>query len=175
MKTALLFGTNEQGGNIVTLDRTIFDSETFHAIIEQFRAAITSAEELPFEEWREEDTHVLYELAFNLYRIKDFPQAEIVFRKLCVMAPFETSHWQGLASSLQMQHRFTEALTPWGMAAFIEPKNAKPHLHAAECLFALGQIEQCQQALTAAKTQDEEDKFSEKIDKIYKKIEAVHA
>ena len=147
----------------MTYAREVLDSEMFHSIVESLKDNIDHEGALTLPEWRSEDTRVLYELGFNLYRIRNFDQAETVFRKLVVVMPLEKSHWQGLASSVQMQNRHQDALVLWSMYAFIDPNSPMPHYFAAECLFAVGDYHECLIALDAASARDSKKEYEERI------------
>ena len=67
----------------MTFAREVLDSERFQSVVDSLKEAIDDNGALKVDEWREEDTRVLYELGYNLYRTKDFPSAETVFRKTC--------------------------------------------------------------------------------------------
>ena len=147
----------------MTFAREVLDSERFQSVVDSLKEAIDDNGALKVDEWREEDTRVLYELGYNLYRTKDFPSAETVFRKLVVVMPLEKSHWQGLASSIQMQHRFEDALVPWSMFAFIDPKSPIPHFYAAECLFALKNYSACLEAIAALASRDAKGEYTDRV------------
>ena len=162
----------------MSFSREALDSEEFQSVVNALKKIVDKEGGLSIEKWRTEDTRVLYELGFNLYRTKEFTQAESVFRKLVVMMPLEHTHWQGLASSLQMQKRHEDALTAWSMYAFINPKSPLPHFHAAECLLAIEEYSDCLKALDALAKRDYKDEFSSKAQRIQhiclSKMEAVH-
>lgn len=111
----------------------------------------------------QEDIDLFYELAFNLYQAGDYKQAEELFRRTILAKPLEKRHWQGLASCLQMQNRYEEALVPWSMCCLVDPENPLPHFHAAECLLSLEDIEEAFKALKACENRDTEKVFQGKI------------
>ena len=76
--------------------------------------------------------------------------------------PLEKSHWQGLASSLQMQNRHEDALVPWSMYAFIDPHSPLPHFYAAECLFKIEDYKDCLKALSALHERDIKKEYEER-------------
>lgn len=158
--------------------REALDSAEFQSVVNALKKIVDEEGGLSIEEWRTEDTRVLYELGFNLYRTKEFLHAESIFRKLVVMMPLEKTHWQGLASSMQMQNRFKDALTGWSMYAFIDPKSPLPHFHAAECLLSIEDYKDCLKALDALAERDVQDEFYEKAQTLQERclsqMEAYH-
>jgi len=92
----------------------------------------------------------LYTLAYNAYEVGHGEKALDAFRELIVLAPFETRFWMGFAASAQILERYEEALRGWAYVALLEPEDKTPHLHAAECLTALGQHEEAEKALQEA-------------------------
>lgn len=148
----------------MTFAREVLDSKEFQSVVDSLKDLIDEDGALTSKEWRDEDTRVLYELGFNLYRTKEFVHAESIFRKLVVMKPLDKNHWQGLASSIQMQKRYHDALTPWSMYAFIDPKCPIPHFHAAECLLAIKDYTDCLKAIEALFERDTLGAYQDKAD-----------
>ncbi len=146
----------------MTFAREVLDSEQFRKIVERLKDSFDDEGALNLDEWRQEDTRTLYELGFTLYKMKEYNKAETIFRKLVIVMPLEKSHWQGLASSLQMQNRFEDALVHWSMYAFIDPNSPIPHFHAAECLFKIGDYKDCLKALSALRERDLNKEYEEK-------------
>ncbi len=94
--------------------------------------------------------HVLCEKASRLYDEGQYKDAAALFTNLVLKDPLEESYWRGLAASKQMHGKFEEALHAWGLVALLANKDAWPHFHAAECLFALRDEEEGQKALDCA-------------------------
>lgn len=111
----------------------------------------------------DEDVDLFYELGYNLYLQGDYKQAEELFRRTVLAKPMEKKHWQGLASCLQMQKRYEEALVPWSMCCLVDPENPLPHFHAAECLFSLKQLDEAAKALSTSESRDTAKAFQGKI------------
>ncbi len=146
----------------MTFAREVLDSEQFCSIVEMLKNSFDDEGALKLEEWRQEDTRTLYELGFTLYKNQNFDKSETIFRKLVIVMPLEKSHWQGLASSIQMQGRFEDALVFWSMYAFIDPKSPIPHFYAAECLFKIGDYKDCLRAISALCERDLNKEYEEK-------------
>lgn len=94
----------------------------------------------------------LYALGYQYYNQARYADAVSCFTKLTLCNPFMQPYWYGLASSQQMQARYTEALHAWGVAALLQEKNPQPHFHAAECYFSLDAFDDAFKALRLAET-----------------------
>ncbi len=162
----------------MTFAREVLDSKQFQSIVDGLKDLINEDGALTIDEWKKEDTRVLYELGYNLYKNKEYNHAESIFRKLVVMMPLEKTHWQGLASTIQMQRRFQDALVAWSMFAFIDPKCPMPHFFAAECLFELDNFTDCMTALNALSDRDPDGQYNSKTQSMKEmcmlKLEEVH-
>ncbi len=127
-------------------------------------AIIEKKEPLMGGDFTAEDLSVLYNLAHGLYQNGDYEKASEIFQQLTFSKPFEPKHWVGLASVLQMQKNYQNALQAWTMAAMMLG-TAEPHFHAAECLISLGDKTQAQKALIEAeKRLDETSTLRSKIE-----------
>lgn len=105
----------------------------------------------------EKEVEDFYVLGFSLYQTGSFQEASDVFEVLCSQSPFQYAHWFALASSLQESANYEKALHAWSMAAVLDPSHPKPHFHAAECCFSLGQMEEAKRALEASSKRAEDD------------------
>ena len=127
-------------------------------------AIIHKKEPLMGGDFTAEDLIVLYNLAYGLYQNGDYEKASEIFQQLTFTKPFEPKHWVGLASVLQMQKNYQNALQAWTMAAMMLD-TAEPHFHAAECLTSLGNKAEAQKALEEAeKRLDESSSLKAKIE-----------
>ncbi len=99
-----------------------------------------------------EDVSVLYSLGYSLYEAGDYAHSKKIFQQLVISKPLEQKYWFGLASSLQLERHYNEALIAWSMSALILDEDPFPHFHAAECLISLNQQEEAAKALKASKT-----------------------
>ncbi len=98
----------------------------------------------------DEDLSVLYNLAQGLYDAGDYTKAKEIFQHLTLNKPFESKHWMGLASVLQMEKNYANAVTAWSMLAVLLGEDPLPHFHAADCLWMLGERENAMLALDEA-------------------------
>lgn len=92
----------------------------------------------------------LYSLAFHLYQNGKHHDSKQVFRFLTLSDPLERRYWMGLASSYQMLKDYRSALECYSIAAVQDPNDPYVHLHAADCLFATGQIHTAIKTLESA-------------------------
>ncbi len=84
-----------------------------------------------------EDLSVLYSVAYTLYQSDDYEEAIRVFQRLASHESLSQRNWMGLGACWQMQKNYQEALKAWAMASILNEHDPIPHLHAAECYFAL--------------------------------------
>ncbi len=98
------------------------------------------------------DVKQLYAQAYDYYAAGKYADAEGYFRLLTSMSPKTLDIWMGLGASLQMQKKLTDAIDCFGVAAIIDEKelNPYPHMHAADCFWALEQKEKAYAALNSA-------------------------
>lgn len=113
------------------------------------------------------EEEIAYQKAFKLYEEGCYKDASSVFFTLALKDPLEECYWRGLASSRQMERKFEAALHAWAIVAILVSKDAWPHFHAAECLFALRDTFEAKKALLLA-----EEKLKE-TDPLYEKIQSL--
>lgn len=125
---------------------------------------------LPPSDFTSEDISLLYSLGFSLYEREDYEEAKTVFQRLVLGRPHERKFWMALGASQQMLQLYEDALTAWAMASFLEDADPFPHFHAAECLLALGKLDDVPKALNDAKK-----RLRETADEsLVKKIQALY-
>lgn len=114
--------------------------------------ALSIPPELTFDE--------LYANAHRFYTNGCYKDAEQIFRLLNTLAPLSVPIWMGLAGSLQMQKKYSEAVDTYGTAALLEESDSDPfpHARAAECLFSLGDMKRAMVALKSAQHIAQKDK-----------------
>lgn len=100
-----------------------------------------------------EETKKTYYMAYQLYQKQHYREAVHFFRYLTLIDATETKYWIGLGASLQMQKEYQRALESYVCAQALHGDQPDPYLylHAADCYFALNQIEQGLKALEGAK------------------------
>ncbi|MBM3198389.1 MAG: hypothetical protein FJZ58_03935 [Chlamydiae bacterium] len=92
----------------------------------------------------------MYEQAYALYQQGHYQLAGEFFSKLCLRNPLQTSTWKGLASCLQMQSLWEDALQAWSVAISLTSDDAACYLHQGECLLSLHRKEEALQSLQKA-------------------------
>jgi type III secretion system low calcium response chaperone LcrH/SycD len=109
----------------------------------------------------------IYQMAYHLYQGGRYADAEGCFRLLTTLDIRNIHHWMGLGAALQKQLRFVDAADAYGVAATFEDTetNPFPHLYAAECLFAAGDMHRAQQALISAQKIAVRDKEYDQLSK----------
>jgi type III secretion system low calcium response chaperone LcrH/SycD len=105
------------------------------------------------KKWTPEEAEKLYEYAYHFYRGGKYQDAVDFFRTLTSIDSMDCDYWEGLAGSLKMLGQFEKALEAYTICAIIDGRNPLIHAHAADCCFALGQIERGMYAINAAEIQ----------------------
>ncbi|MBC05422.1 SycD/LcrH family type III secretion system chaperone [Thalassospira sp.] len=95
----------------------------------------------------EDELEAIYALGFNAYRQGKYHDAAQTFSMLSVYNHFEPKYHKGLAASCQMMQMFPEAIQAYGAALAIAPLDVEPKLHIAECLIAIGEIDDAKEML----------------------------
>jgi type III secretion system low calcium response chaperone LcrH/SycD len=108
-----------------------------------------------------------YDIAYRLYAAGKYRDAEGVFRELIAVEERNYHFWMGLGACLQVQKKLGTAVEAYMLAALFEAEEVDPlpHLHAAECLYLLGETKTALKALESAKS------IANKDDKYYGLIE----
>lgn len=96
----------------------------------------------------------LYASAHALYQNGAYPASGHFFRLLAMADPDNPRHWIGLGAVHQMCQEYQDALPAYAMAAMLDQQktNPYPHLHAAECFFAIQQKDSGFSALETAES-----------------------
>jgi len=148
----------------MTLPKEALHSAALEEALTLLKSLPSDPREIPGALLETEDLFVLHELAYNLYLSYDYINGETVFRRLVIARPYEPKFWKGLASCIQMQGRYEDALLPWSILSIIDPTNPAPHFHAAECLISLSEITKAGEALFAADQIDKIGVFKNQIE-----------
>ena len=85
-----------------------------------------------------DEMEAVYSLAFNYYRTGKFEEAEKLFNFLALFDHLNPKFWMGVGAVRQVKKDFPGAVQAYGYASFLDLKNPKPQLHAAECFLAMG-------------------------------------
>lgn len=91
----------------------------------------------------------LYEMAFDYYSSGKYQEAIDVFYLLILTDAENAKYWIGIAAAHQMLQEYEDAISGYAFAAMLDEENPMPHLHAAECLFAIQNIDEALSALAA--------------------------
>ena len=95
-----------------------------------------------FSKIPEETIQEMYALAYAFYQKADYNQASLFFRLLVTVRPFEIKFWKGFGASLQMEKHYGEALNCYMTCVNLsETQDPYIYLHAADCFFALKDVE----------------------------------
>jgi len=78
-----------------------------------------------------------YKLAYDFYQKADYKSAAAAFSYLTMLNPYESTYWMGLGISKQSDRLYEEAIVSYVAVEAIEPENPVPHLHLAQCFYAL--------------------------------------
>ncbi len=109
----------------------------------------------------------LYNTAYTFFRQGKYERATHFFRLLSIAAPEESRSWFGLASSLQMETKYREALEAFVLAdAYHEGEDPRIPFHAAECYMSRGEEKQAQKALQVAKHRAQQSNNTLLLDRI---------
>ncbi len=98
-----------------------------------------------------EDEEELYGIAYSLYQKKNYFDATIFFRNLLKHSPKETKYWMGLGACSQMLKDYDEALDCYSISEELGLKQSPLlYIQAADCFFALNQIDKGLKSLERA-------------------------
>ena len=95
------------------------------------------------------EMEAVYSVGFNMYRTGRYDDAEKIFRFLVLFDHLEPKYWMGVGAIQQVRKDYQGAIASYGYASFLDLKNPKPQLHAAECFLAMGDKVNAASALIA--------------------------
>lgn len=78
-----------------------------------------------------------YRKAYKLYHKGDYKSASSAFSYLTMLNPYEYHYWMGLGISKQKERLFEEAIVSYTAAEALNPEHPLPHLHLAQCFYAI--------------------------------------
>ncbi len=96
-----------------------------------------------------EEMEAVYSLAYNFYRTGKYDDAEKLFNFLALFDHLNPKFWIGVGAVRQVKKNFEGAVQAYGYASFLDLKDPKPQLHAAECYLAMGDKRNAASALEA--------------------------
>jgi tetratricopeptide (TPR) repeat protein len=83
--------------------------------------------------------------------LRDFPNAEVAYRKALDVEPDEPGHRRGLAQTLASEGKFKEALAEYQRLAESDPDDPESYLHLAEMHRQLHQLDEAEKDIVQAK------------------------
>lgn len=95
------------------------------------------------------EMEAVYSVGFNMYRTGRYDDAEKIFRFLVLFDHLEPKYWMGVGAIQQVRKDYQGAIASYGYASFLDLRNPKPQLHAAECFLAMGDKVNAASALIA--------------------------
>lgn len=95
----------------------------------------------------EQEYEAVYSLGYNQYKQGKFAEATRYFQFLTFYNHYEPRYSKALGASLQMQERYTDAINAYTMAIIMDAMDPEPMLRMAECLIALGNVDDAQETL----------------------------
>ena len=88
----------------------------------------------------DETLRSMYVLSRYLYEHQFYEEACGAFYLLSLINPSYSTFWMGLGSCEYILQRYQEALSAYAFASQIDPKDPTPHILAARCHLALGNL-----------------------------------
>lgn len=83
----------------------------------------------------------IYSVGLGFYRTGNYPNAEKVFRFLCLFDHLNTKYWAAMGGVRQIRRDFAGAAEAYKFAIFLDIHNARAMYYLAECFVALGRKE----------------------------------
>ena len=107
-----------------------------------------------FEHLTLEEMEEMYSMAYVYYQNQRYKEADALFRLLVMIRPEEFKFWKGLGACQQMKKNYQAALTCYRQAQALLKNKPDPYLyvHAADCYFALTEVDRGFKVLETAKT-----------------------
>ena len=96
-----------------------------------------------------EELEAVYSLAFGYYQTGKFEEALELFQFLVLFDHLNKKYCMGLGAVQQVLKAYQDAIVSYGYCSFLDLKNPKPQLHAAECYLALGDKKNAASAIFA--------------------------
>ena len=130
--------TNDSTSQQQNIDRAMQDMATFLA------AGGTLGDLRGLDEGHYE---AIYSAGHAQYTAGRYEQAEKVFQFLCMNNPYDRRFPLALGAVKQVKGDYAEAIGYFGMASVLDMMDPVPLFHTAECLAALGQVDDAVEAL----------------------------
>lgn len=128
------------------------DYEEFDDLLDNLSGISSSMDEMEMAvpQLSQEDIESLYALAHQHYENKKYQDSGYLFRLLMLADEEDPRHWMGLAASCQQNKQYHEAIVLYALTGKLDSENPYLPLHAAECLFAIKEVEKGLEALNFA-------------------------
>lgn len=97
-----------------------------------------------------ESVRTLFQLACLCFKQGKLTEAAGHFTLLTMTEPKNYNYWIWLGTTLQKMKNYEKAIEAYEVAAALNPADPKLHMHAADCLFGLGNTKQALFALDCA-------------------------
>ena len=96
-----------------------------------------------------DDSHyeAIYSAGYAQYNAGRYDQAEHVFQFLTINNPYDRRFPMALGSVKQVKGNYADAIGYYGMASVLDMMDPVPLFHCAECLAALGRVDDALEAL----------------------------
>ena len=98
-------------------------------------------------DYTEQDYEVLYSLGHSLYSQARYQEAAKAFGFLVMHNHLERRFIGALASSMQMVKSYEQAFSYYSLASVMDLADPVPTFHSAECLIALGRVDDARKCL----------------------------
>ena len=96
--------------------------------------------------YTEQEMDAVYALAYNKYNQAKYEEAMHLFGFLLMHDQLERKYYKAFGSCLQMLKKYPEAIRNYSMASVFDVNDPEPTFHTAECLVALGMVEEACEA-----------------------------
>jgi type III secretion system low calcium response chaperone LcrH/SycD len=110
-----------------------------------------------------DELDAVYALAYTEYGQHHFEKAEKLFLFLCLYDHRQEKHWMGLGACRQQLGKFKTAAQAYLLAGVLGPSDPTPPLQLAECLLALGDLDEAERVLKVALQVSSQDQQHAKV------------
>ncbi len=99
---------------------------------------------------KDKTMHRFHDIACDFYEEKNFVCSADAFLALTTLNPYVHAYWLGLGMAEQELEKPEAALNAYSLAVLTDADNPMPHVYAAECYFALQDLESAKRSLNLA-------------------------
>ena len=103
--------------------------------------------------YTEREFEALYAMGYNLYNQAKYGDALLVFGFLLMHDQFGRKYYKAMGSCQQMLKRYEDAIRNYSMASLLDLQDPEPTFHTAECMVALGMVQEAREALDMVERQ----------------------